>query len=312
MTTTTAPTLPDRDALPSGARAPEPRIHPAATTALGRILDLEGAEVSAGRYRVEVDEAWTVVHVHGGVVAAIAARMVEHARPREAMRVTGVSALYLRPLAAGPVDGVVSWLRVGRGAAQASVDLSGPDGELAVRVTVVLASAREDGMVAPATPRPQGALDVAGSLTALGPVAPPSAATLPFQRQHSWVRATPGDPTDGRSKPASRNYDTWFRLHETPRTAAGAVEPLISCLAADAIGIAATEALGLWDSERTLVLPTLSMDLQILRTPSTPWLLQHAEIHHLADGLVLGTVHLFDEADRLVGFASQRAAVRFF
>ena len=312
MTPTAASTLSDRDALPNGNQAPEPRIDRADTTPLGHLLDLETAEVAPGRYRVAVDEAWTVVHVHGGVVAAIAARMAEHARPREAMRVTGVSALYLRPLTAGPVDGVVSWLRVGRGAAQASVDLSGPDGELAVRVTVVLASAREDGIVAPATPRPQGALDVAGSLTALGPVAPASTATLPFQRQHAWVRATPGDPRDGRSNTGSRTYDTWFRLHETPRTSAGAVEPLISCLAADAIGIAATETLGLWDSERTLVLPTLSMDLQILETPSTPWLLQHAEIHHLADGLVLGTVRLFDEADQLVGFASQRAAVRFF
>ncbi len=87
---------------------------------------------------------------------------------------------------------------------------------------------------------------------------------------------------------------------------------MISCLAADAIGLAATEALGLWDSDQTLVLPTLSMDLQITGAPATPWLLQHAEIHHLADGLVLGTVHLYDETDALVGFAAQRAAVRFF
>lgn len=117
-------------------------------------------EESAGRYRVVIDEAWTVVYVHGGVVAAVAARMAEHAGPDEPMRVTGVGALYLRPLAAGPIDGVVSRLRVGRGAAQASVDLSGPDGELAVRVTVVLASPRNDGVEAPSMPRPQDALDV--------------------------------------------------------------------------------------------------------------------------------------------------------
>lgn len=312
MTTTTASTLADFDALLGGNQAPVRPIDDAGTTALGRLLDIDAAEVAAGRYRVVVDETWTVVHIHGGVVAAIAARMAEHSRPSDSQRVTSVSALYLRPLSAGPVDGVVSWLRVGRGAAQASVDLSGPDGDLAVRVTVVLASPRHDGIAAPSTPRPRGALDVSGSMMALGPVAPPSAATLPFQRQHAWVRATPGDSGERGPNETSRTYDTWFRLHETPRTPTGGVEPLISCLAADAIGIAATEALDLWDSERTLVLPTLSMDLQIFSAPSSPWLLQHAEIHHLTDGLVLGTVHLFDEADELIGFASQRAAVRFF
>ncbi len=59
------------------------------------------------------------------------------------------------------------------------------------------------------------------------------------------------------------------------------------------------------------VLHTLSMDVQITAAPVSPWLLQLAEVHRLADGFVLGTVHLFDEEDRLVAFSSQRATVRF-
>lgn len=298
------------------------RHHDGAST-LGRLLDLDASETSPGRYRVAVDEAWTVVHLHGGVLAALAARMAEHSRPDEAMRVTGMHALYLRPLAAGTVVGVVSWLRTGRGAAQASVDLAGPDGALAVRVAVVLAAPRAGDVGIPSRPPPSGASDVAASTTSLGPVLPPTADTLPFQRQHDWLRATPqisgaeappeeGPPAEGPPVAARRTFDTWFRLHETPVAADGGIEPLVPCLAADAIGPAATEALGLWGDERVLVLPTLSMDLQILAGPSSPWLLQHAEIHHLAGGLVLGTVHLYDEDDELVAVSSQRAAVRFF
>ena len=252
------------------------------------------------------------MHIHGGVLGALAARMAEHSRPSEAMRVTGVNATYFRPLAAGPVDGAVTWLRAGRAAAQAAVDLTGPDGELAVRLTVVLAAPRDDGIETPSRPRPIGALGVEESAATLPPLVAESQEQLPFQQQHTWLRASPEAAGDGGTAGSSRSYDSWFCLHETPRTTTGAVDPLISCLAADAIGLAATEALGLWDSDQTLVLPTLSMDLQITGAPATPWLLQHAEIHHLADGLVLGTVHLYDETDALVGFAAQRAAVRFF
>ena len=275
------------------------------------MLDIDAAdEVAPGRFRVVVDEAWTVVHVHGGVLAALAARMAERGCPGEDMFVTGVAATFLRPVPAGLVDGAVTWLRSGRAAAQASVDLAGPDGELAVRVNVVLASRGRNSAEAITRARPVDELDVDGS-EALGPIVAESADTMPFQRQHTWLRATPAGLDQGSEGDHRRSYDSWFRLHETPRTTGGLIDPLLSCLAADAIGLAATEALGLWNGERRFVLPTLSMDVQITGTPSSPWLLQHAEIHHLADGLVLGTVHLFDEADQLVAFASQRATVRF-
>ena len=116
----------------------------AGRTPLGSLLNLDTAQVSLGRFQLELDETWTVMHVHGGVLVALAARMAEHGRADDTMCVTGVSATFLRPVAAGPVVGVVTWLRAGRRAAQASVDLVGPDGELAVRVAVVLASLRGD------------------------------------------------------------------------------------------------------------------------------------------------------------------------
>lgn len=283
----------------------------AGRTPLGSLLNLDTAQVSLGRFQLELDETWTVMHVHGGVLVALAARMAEHGRADDTMCVTGVSATFLRPVAAGPVEGVVTWLRAGRRAAQASVDLVGPDGELAVRVAVVLASLRGDDAGAVARASPAGALDVDGSI-GLGPVVAESADLMPFQQQHTWRLATPGQLRQRSAEGPRRSFDSWFRLHETPRTADGHVEPLVACLAADTIGLAATESLGLWKSDRRFVLPTLSMDVQIIGCPVSSWLLQHAEIHHLGHGMVLGTVHLFDEDGRLVAHTSQRATVRFY
>lgn len=281
------------------------QIAPAAV-GLGSLLDVAPASTGPGRFRVTVDEAWTVVKVHGGVLAALAARFAEVCRPDPALRVTSVHATYLRAVDAGLVTGTVTWLRAGRSAAQATVDLCGPDGELAVQVSVVLAVPCPSETAEVIATRPIEPLDVTASTWALGPVAP-EALQLPFHRQHAWMRAVPVSERDG-----ARTFASWFALHDTPRNGDGEIEPLVSLLAADAIGLAATESLGLWDSDRTLVLPTLAMDVQIFGSPTTPWLLQHAEIHHLADGLVFGTVKLFDEADRLVACSSQRAAVRFF
>ena len=154
-----------------------------ARTPLGRLLDLDGSQTSPGHYQVGVDDAWTVVHIHGGVLGALAARMAEHSRPSEAMRVTGVNATYFRPLAAGPVDGAVTWLRAGRAAAQAAVDPTGPDGELAVRLTVVLAAPRDDGIETPSRPRPIGALGVEESAATLPPLVAESQEQLPFPQQ---------------------------------------------------------------------------------------------------------------------------------
>lgn len=278
------------------------------------LLDVVEDPLSPGRFTATASSDWTVVHVHGGVLMALAARMAERSRPSPSQVVTAVHALYLRPIPAGSLTGEVTWLRVGRSASQADVDLFDADGQLAVRVLVVISEPRPGSPTSTTSPRPGTALDVGAATQAVGSLIPADGSALPFHRRHTWLSAEPGHAWDAPSPVGEpgRTFDSWFRLHDTPTAASGEVDPLVLCLAADSIGPAATEALDLWASDRHLVLPTLEMDLQLFAVPASGWILQHAEIHHVADGLLAASVHLYDERDCLVGLATQRAAVRFF
>jgi acyl-CoA thioesterase len=100
----------------------------------------------------------------------------------------------------------------------------------------------------------------------------------------------------------------WFRFKNTPRTQNGQLDPLAYVAACDMIAPALREVRG--KKAAPMLVVSLEITLHFFRTTDSEWLLQDARIYQAGDGYVSGIVNLWDEQERLVGHALQRAVLR--
>ena len=112
------------------------------------------------RYRAAIPDAWKVVYVFGGVSMYTALRAMEEALGREDLPLVTANAIFLAPVAPGPVTIDVSVLRDGRHASQVAADLRvGDSDQIALRAHGVFGAAHDielgfQDVVCPEVPRP--------------------------------------------------------------------------------------------------------------------------------------------------------------
>lgn len=254
---------------------------------------------SPGVFDVLLDAQWGIGEkLHGGYLLAVLARAamaaVGETRPAHVVP-QAVTGTFLRAPVPGPAAVTVDVLRTGRGASQARVTLR-QDGEPGVDATVVLGPAPDPEVVADVAPPP---VDLpAFSDCERRPADNDGRGTLPLM-----------DVVDTRLDPATG------MLHGRP-TGAGRVSgwmeldtrepwsPLGLLVAVDVLP-PATFDLGIvgWT-------PTLSLTAHVHGVPAPGPLRATQWVDHLAGDRLYELCHVWDTTGRLVGQASQLAAVR--
>lgn len=262
-----------------GTSVPRPVVELRTATTL--TLDV----AQSNRYHATLTDDWTIVHVFGGVSMYCLLRAMSEHLDRDELEVQQMTALFLAPVPAGAVVADVDVLRNGRSTAQVSADLRTPGAPTSlVRAHAVFGT-------------PDRAPEAGMSLVC--PLVPPPAqlVTRPHSADHHFPM---GDRTEWR--PIDRQSTgpeklAWERLRE------GVVHREALVIHGDILG-AAVEAVS-----PSFIL-SLEISIRFIRTPTTPWVLQHAQVSHLSDGYTTGPASLWDEEGSLCAIVNQTALVR--
>jgi acyl-CoA thioesterase len=248
------------------------------------------------RYRADIPDAWKVVYIFGGVSMYTALRAMEQTLGRPDLPLVTANAIFLAPVAPGPVTVDVSVLRDGRHASQVAANLRVGDSEqIALRAHGVFGAAHDldlrfQDVVCPEVPRP-------------GAVPPPPDRPNPFGRinfheQTEWRPITPLDA------PGPGKFMSWVRL------ARGEPHLLALAVHGDVLGPAVGRRLG--PQPDPFMVLSLEIGIRFITTPVTSWVLQEIEAWHVGDGYATGPARLWDEDGRLCAIATQTAHLRVF
>lgn len=258
-----------------------------------------------GRYTLDLSPAWNVFYAFGGMTMAVALRAAERAIGRADLQPVTATALYIQPVADGPVVIDVEVLRSGRSAAQATASLrnTSHDGP-ALLLTATFGQQHESlvdyvDAVFPDVPPPEECDPP--------PPRPDDSPfkDLPFHAQTDWRPTRPWDPDNWTSSPAEMS--SWVRFVKEPRLADGRIDPVSLCVPADQLGGAVSQRVA---PDQPWFVLTLELGLHFLQPTRSPWVLQHTVSPHAGDGYASGHVFLWDDERRLLGFATQRARMR--
>jgi acyl-CoA thioesterase len=249
-----------------------------------------------GRFRGNLSDEWKVVYIFGGVSMYAALRAMEEYLGRDDLSLVTANAIFLAPVAPGPITIDVDVLRDGRRAAQVAADLRVPDvAGPALRVHGVFGATHDTELAHqevrfPEVPGPDE-------------LAPPPERPNPFGRinfheQTDWRPASPLDD------PGKGHFLSWVRLCES--------EPHLLSLAVhgDVLGPAVGRALGPLDEREMFMVLSLEIGIRFVRAPATSWVLQEIEAWHIGDGYATGPARLWDEQGRLCAIATQTANLR--
>jgi acyl-CoA thioesterase len=259
-----------------------------------------------GRYRLDLSPAWNVFYAFGGITMAVALRAAERALDRDDLRPLTATALYVKPVSAGPVEIDVSVLRNGRTAAQATASLrNGGGGEGPALFLTTAFGQSHPSLVDyvdarfPDVPPPE----------ACEPPPPQDDDSpfrdIPFHRQTDWRPTHPWDRDNW--QPSTAEMSSWTRLLKEPRLPDGSIDPVSLCIPADILGSAVSQRV---PPDQPWLVLTLELGLHFLQPTESAWVLQHTVAPHAGDGYASGHVFLWDDQRRLLGFATQRARMR--
>jgi acyl-CoA thioesterase len=250
-----------------------------------------------GRFHADLPDAWKVMYICGGVSRYAALRAMEEALGRDDLSLVTANAIFLAPVAPGPITIDVDVLRDGRRASQVAADLRVPGVDSpALRVHGVFGVAHDLDLKAqdvrfPEAPLPADAPD------------PPTDRPNPFgeinfHQQTEWKPVSPLDD------PGRGQFLSWVRLIEG--------EPHLLALAVhgDVLGPAVGRAIG--PQEHPFMVLSLEIGIRFVQTPVTNWVLQEIEAWHIGDGYATGPARLWDEAGNLCAIATQTAHLRTF
>ncbi len=313
-----APTDPARPASPPAA-APNALLHPAdlrATLALTPVLERPGC------YRAQLTRAWSFLFPSGGVLMSLALQAMRDTlaqrRPAGLPTLVPVSATatFCSAIAEGPLDLEVQVLRSGRTATQLRAHIrplgaAAAPGDVGVEVAAVFGAAEGPALAQPACylPRPP-IFPAPADCKAYDAVAqrvtpPPFYRNLEIRMVHGdvWWTADwpPGDPHTAR----------YFRYLVPPAAADGTLDPLALPPIADTMASAVHQVLG--RTNPPLIFPSLDLTVHFVNpiaTPADAFLLVDANAHALWPGVASASATVWDDAGRLLCFATQTMSVR--
>jgi acyl-CoA thioesterase len=264
------------------------------------------------RYDATVPLAWQVIDVFGGVTMAVALRAMQEELARPELRLLSANAMFVDRVPCGPVVVDVDVLRSGKRIAQVASRLRVPgDGGVALQSHAVFGVEHDSEHALQEVRFP----DVPPPEECDPPPPQPEEATderpwghINFHDQTDWRPAdgiAPWLPDYGKGEP---RLCSWTRLQKEPLLADGTHDPLVLAVYGDQIGSAVGQGLGPVGPYFTL---SLEIGLRFLATPTTPWVLQDAEVWHVGEGYATGPTRLWGSDGTLLAIATQTANLRF-
>jgi acyl-CoA thioesterase len=267
-----------------------------------------------GRLRANLSNAWNVVYVFGGTTMALAVSAARAALSQPQFDLLSASCTFLAPVSAGAIELETRTLRRGKGSEQIAVDLyEGANEGPSVHLVASFGPKRESALEHVTAPFP-GAIKPA-EIPEFVPR--PGASMLLMPYYHSVETRVVPRPAEAQG--SAREQDRadaqgetpwlgWLRFKNTPRTGTGELDPLAYVAACDMIAPALRELRG--KKAAPVLVVSLEITLHFFARTDSEWLLQDARIYQAGDGYVTGAVNLWDERQRLVAYALQRAVLR--
>jgi acyl-CoA thioesterase len=272
-------------------------------TGPGRSLLGSYSLTSPGVVEGVIDERWSIYFVHGGVVMAALMHAAALGLARPDLRLASTSAVFCRPVPAGPVRLDVTVLRNGRSGAQVRSSLHAGDeepGPNAEALSVFVGERKsEASLVGPTIPAELGDSPLVGDDWAR-----PDTGDRPdagfFESSQWWL--SPVQAADPMRRAA------WFRFTEPVVDAEGRWPAPALAVPGDALGLAAVPAAA--SSMGVVIAPSLQIDMQIIGTTSGEWIGVDSRCHHVSGGVASGHATLWAPDGVLVATVSQTALLR--
>jgi acyl-CoA thioesterase len=248
-----------------------------------------------------------VVAPQGGIVAAIAARAMEHVLAVPEQSVRSLSAVFAGQVGGGPVDVEVSVLRKGRSMSQLTATVRNPGTAAGLTAVAVFGASRRGfdftDLDYPDVPGPEGLRSFRDPI--------PEGVDFEFWRDPMplWEKVIEGRPAIGPPpwepyEPGPAEQASWYRIDDPPVTADGTLDPLAALVLCDTMPGASFPRVGP-DTEPWFG-PSADFTIHFLN-PCTPgWLLAHNRARHAGDGYASVDLALWDPAGpTLVAYATQ-------
>ncbi len=266
-------------------------------------LTLEPAP-EPSRYRVTVDEIWNCPLVtHGGVVASLAARAMEHelAHPDQTLR--SISAVFAAPVRAGPVDIDVGVLRRGRSISQLTAGVRNTGSEAGLAALAVFGASRPGfefvDLTVPDAPPPEECPSFRDG---------PRPNDLHFNFwDHVDGRAVTGHAPGDDWVPTSSEQILWYRFDEPPLLSSGVLDPLALVTLCDTMPGAVHERMG--PVAVQWLPPSSDLTVHVFADTHSEWILARNRARFAGDGYASLEMELWDPAGSLVAYGTQ---VMFF
>jgi acyl-CoA thioesterase len=258
-----------------------------------------------GRMRATLSNAWNVMYVFGGTTMALGVSAARAALSQPDFNLLSTTCTFLSPVQAGAIELDTRTLRKGKGSEQIAVDLfEGANQSPSLHLVASFGPRREADLVHVDVPFP----------TRIKPsdipehIPRPGSSMLMIPYYHSVeTRVVPRADEQPRA-PSDSRWLGWFRFKNTPRTAEGELDPLAYVAACDMIAPALRELRG--KRAAPMLVVSLEITLHFFARTRGEWILQDARIYQAGDGYVSGIINLWDEQERLLGYALQRAVLR--
>lgn len=268
-------------------------------------LLLDRDDAAAGRYAVDVDEAWNCPIVpHGGIVTAIAARAmaIELGVPEQRLRsITSVFAGQVKP---GPVTVDVTPLRTGRSISQLSATVRNEGEDAGLTAMAVFGASRvgfEFTDVEPPTDIPP--VDACPSFRDRPS---PMREAFPFEFwEHVDSRMARGHvPWEGHYEPTTTERVYWYRFDEPPVDGDGTWDPLALVTLCDTMPGAVGERMGP-DGETIWLPPSCDLTVHVLGDTKADWVIGRNRARFAGDGYASADMELWDPDGRLLAYGTQ-------
>ncbi len=272
--------------------------------------DLRIEEVAGvpGRFTATISDPWQLAVVaQGGIVAALAARAMEHVLAVPAQSLRSLSAVFAGQVGCGPVDIEVSVLRQGRSMSQLTATVHNPGAAAGLTAVAVFGASRRGfdftDLDYPDVPGPEGLRSFRDPI--------PEGVDFEFWRDPMpfWEKVIEGRPAIGRPpwepyEPGPAEQASWYRIDDPPVTADGSLDPLAGLVLCDTMPGAIFPRVGP-DTEPWFG-PSADFTIHLLN-PCTPgWLLAHNRARHAGDGYASVDLALWDPSGpTLVAYATQ-------
>jgi acyl-CoA thioesterase len=265
--------------------------------------DTAAVPVGPSRYRVDLPDTWNFRNPSGGALMSAALRAAQLELDDDELRVRSASTIFATVIDPGELDVRVRVIRKGGVAAQLHVALrnAGREEE-GLEVLATFARRRDEGptfidAVRPDVPPPLETDVIRSPTPVVKRWVPPIFRQLEARlaRGHQW---------EGEEwSPREARIVRWVR-HRTPqRLANGTYDPLSLPPIMDTMPPSVMQKLG--PGFTPFVAPSLDLTVHFLEPITSEWVLTDTHTRYAGDGYASADVHVWDEAEHLVGFATQ-------